>query len=196
MKIEITPTDDFLPVQGQPCRVWDGRSEEGVECYVLVRGLAVPTGPGQSEEIAKEFKRELFEIENPDVEDTGVRAIDVEVNFPAGLSAEEAFRQIGEDLGQQLEELGEKPAIPEPETIQDLALSCTRGYFQMEQVLEVMLRFIRQHAPAKYPEARAAVQQNLNPMGKDFDQDFGEVMAAYAAFVAMRNVAMEDAHQN
>lgn len=60
MRITITPTRDWVLIDGQPARVWEGRSEGGVPCRVLVRGVQVPEGADPSE-----FDAALLECDPP-----------------------------------------------------------------------------------------------------------------------------------
>ena len=66
MKITIEPTSRFvyLEVDGAsvPARVWEGRTEAGVECYLLVTRIAVHKDADQSE-----FERNLTEQVAPSV---------------------------------------------------------------------------------------------------------------------------------
>ena len=54
MELLITATDQLTHVDGVPCRVWEGHTEEGVRCLVFVHRIAVP----ESEDSAA-FDREL-----------------------------------------------------------------------------------------------------------------------------------------
>lgn len=61
MKITIESTDQMVTIEAGdggtiPARVWRGRTEQGVECQVLVTRIAVPRGADNNA-----FERELQE---------------------------------------------------------------------------------------------------------------------------------------
>jgi hypothetical protein len=56
MKITITATDQITKIDGVLVRVWDGITEGGVACKVLVHRLVVAPGAN-----AAEFERALQE---------------------------------------------------------------------------------------------------------------------------------------
>lgn len=58
MKLTIEPTDQMADVDGTPCRLWSGRTQNGSRCYVFVAALAVNST--DSETLA-EAERELIE---------------------------------------------------------------------------------------------------------------------------------------
>lgn len=63
MKIEIESTENILQLDGVPCRVWEGKLEDGSPCYVYVHLVAV-RGDYPQEQYAKELKAQLepFEV--------------------------------------------------------------------------------------------------------------------------------------
>lgn len=58
MQLTITPTNEFASADGVPMRVWQGVSDRGIRCLVLVRRIAIEEG-----EDTAEFERELIEEE-------------------------------------------------------------------------------------------------------------------------------------
>jgi hypothetical protein len=60
MKITIEKTDEIAEVNGVPARVWNGVTEGGIACSVLVTRLAVSQLAD-----ASEFERELSETPAP-----------------------------------------------------------------------------------------------------------------------------------
>lgn len=60
MKITIEPTGKLTNFEGSPVRVWNGKTESGIHCIVLVRSLAVADNADQTE-----FERELKELPPP-----------------------------------------------------------------------------------------------------------------------------------
>lgn len=60
MKLMIEATDQITEFDGVPCRVWNGTTETGVECYVLVHRLCVRNGQDTTQ-----FERELQEVPPP-----------------------------------------------------------------------------------------------------------------------------------
>jgi hypothetical protein len=60
MRIQIESTDGVTIVNGVPCRVWNGVTEGGARCTVLVHRLAV--APDQD---AADFDRELQQTDVP-----------------------------------------------------------------------------------------------------------------------------------
>ena len=41
MRIQIEPTDIFTTIGNEPVRVWNGITDEGVQCFVFVARVAV-----------------------------------------------------------------------------------------------------------------------------------------------------------
>lgn len=64
MRLSIESTDDVTIVDGRPARVWKGRTEGGIECFVFVARIAV------REDKDDAFARELLET-HPPAEDAG-----------------------------------------------------------------------------------------------------------------------------
>jgi hypothetical protein len=56
MKITITSTDVTTRIDGVPVRLWEGVTEDGISCKVLVHRIAV-----RDEHDASRFERELKE---------------------------------------------------------------------------------------------------------------------------------------
>lgn len=56
MKITITATDKLTRIGGVPCRIWDGLTESGIPCLVLVHRVVVHKDHDQAE-----FQRQLLE---------------------------------------------------------------------------------------------------------------------------------------
>jgi hypothetical protein len=60
MKIEITPTDKIVDVEGVQCRLWEGVTAGGGHCKVFVHRVAVHESQDQGV-----FERELKEMPQP-----------------------------------------------------------------------------------------------------------------------------------
>lgn len=58
MKLTIESTSQIVEINGGPGRVWIGRTEGGVECFVVVAAIAVRHDADQAE-----FERDLYERE-------------------------------------------------------------------------------------------------------------------------------------
>lgn len=56
MKIQIEATDRIVDLDGVKCRVWNGKTERGIECLVFVHRLAV-----RSDDDTNQFDQELQE---------------------------------------------------------------------------------------------------------------------------------------
>lgn len=56
MKIEIKATDKITHIDGVPVRLWEGKTEAGINCYVFVHRIAV-----HKNENAEEFDKSLKE---------------------------------------------------------------------------------------------------------------------------------------
>ena len=56
MKITIESTDQLTRIDGVPVRIWEGVTEDGVRCKVMVHRLAVA-----NDEDSSRFDRELAE---------------------------------------------------------------------------------------------------------------------------------------
>jgi hypothetical protein len=54
--IESTPHITTDPIEGKPCRVWNGVTGGGTECILFVRLIAV-----SKDQDARQFERELLE---------------------------------------------------------------------------------------------------------------------------------------
>lgn len=55
MKMTIESTTRMVHANGVLCRVWQGKTERGVDVYVLIPRIAVPEGQDQSQ-LAEELK--------------------------------------------------------------------------------------------------------------------------------------------
>lgn len=55
MKIQMEPTEHIVAMDGVECRVWNGVTENDIQCFVFVHRIAV-----RNDQDAKEFD-ELFE---------------------------------------------------------------------------------------------------------------------------------------
>jgi hypothetical protein len=60
MKISIESTTKVVNASGIPCRVWEGKTESGVDVVCLIPRIAVPNGQD-----ASEFEKELQEHAPP-----------------------------------------------------------------------------------------------------------------------------------
>lgn len=60
MKITIESTDNILEIDGVAVRLWNGRTEGGIECHVFIHRLAVAV-----ESDSTEFDRALAETTPP-----------------------------------------------------------------------------------------------------------------------------------
>lgn len=60
MKIVIESTDQVTDVDGIPVRVWNGMTEQGTPCVVLVHRLVV-----RSDADTERFERELLTMPTP-----------------------------------------------------------------------------------------------------------------------------------
>lgn len=60
MRIQIEPTEHFLSVDGVPVRVWNGITEDGNQCFVMVHRIAV-----RAEDDTSSLERELVETPPP-----------------------------------------------------------------------------------------------------------------------------------
>jgi hypothetical protein len=60
MKITIESTDQLTDFDGAPVRVWNGVTEKGTRCYVLIRAIAV-----RLDQDRDELDRDLMEIPPP-----------------------------------------------------------------------------------------------------------------------------------
>lgn len=56
MKLTITATDQITHIEGVPCRLWEGVSEDGVPCKVFVHRVAV-----HNDHDSSRFEKELAE---------------------------------------------------------------------------------------------------------------------------------------
>jgi hypothetical protein len=41
MRLMIEPTEEWIEIEGARVRVWKGTSENGIDCFVFVQGIAV-----------------------------------------------------------------------------------------------------------------------------------------------------------
>lgn len=62
MKLELEPTAAIVVIEGVQARVWEGRTDAGVEVHALVVSVAVPKA---SPEECERFKRQLIETIAP-----------------------------------------------------------------------------------------------------------------------------------
>lgn len=62
MKITLESTEHKVEFNGAPCRVWEGKTEKGVPCFVYVAGIAVQDGSHQ------QFAEELEAIRPPRIQ--------------------------------------------------------------------------------------------------------------------------------
>ena len=60
MKLTIESTPEITYVNGVPARIWNGKTEKGIECKVIVHGVVVKSGEDQSA-----FEAELIETHPP-----------------------------------------------------------------------------------------------------------------------------------
>jgi len=60
MRITITPTNELLVIDGVQTRVWEGRTDAGTLCAVLVHRLIFPASADVTE-----ADRELLEMPRP-----------------------------------------------------------------------------------------------------------------------------------
>lgn len=60
MKITIESTTKIVQANGIPCRVWEGKSESGIEVQCLITRVAVPAGAD-----CAQFQAELQEHAPP-----------------------------------------------------------------------------------------------------------------------------------
>jgi len=49
MKLQIERRENLVLIDGVPCRVWDGVTEGGAKCLVMVHRIAAPEGQDDSE---------------------------------------------------------------------------------------------------------------------------------------------------
>lgn len=56
VKITIESTDKLTHIEGVPVRIWEGRTEHGVTCVVMVHRIAV-----QKDQDTRQFEAELKE---------------------------------------------------------------------------------------------------------------------------------------
>ncbi|MCA9270510.1 MAG: hypothetical protein KDA41_18640 [Planctomycetales bacterium] len=62
MKIQIESTDQVTEINGVPVRLWQGTTEDGVDCHVFVHRIAVA-----KQDDCSAFERELTEKLPPPV---------------------------------------------------------------------------------------------------------------------------------
>lgn len=121
MKIEMTATDKVLNLSGVDCRVWEGKTQEGIACAVFVHRIAVTNGDNS------EFAKSLQEQNPP----TSV----VDVNWTkAGYGPDERIHCM---------KCGKSVSTPvPPETVVRAWVECPecmeedlhKGLFQKEKV--------------------------------------------------------------
>lgn len=56
MQVTLHSTNKVVTINGVPARVWEGKTEGGVECFALVARIACSSGVDAD---ASEFEREL-----------------------------------------------------------------------------------------------------------------------------------------
>ncbi|NJM09417.1 MAG: hypothetical protein HC883_00505 [Bdellovibrionaceae bacterium] len=60
MKITIESTSEIIQVNGVPARVWEGKTESGIDVFCLVTRIGI-----DKDADATEFERELKECSEP-----------------------------------------------------------------------------------------------------------------------------------
>lgn len=60
LEVLCTPTADIVPVEGVPCRVWNGVLADGTKAVLFVRRVGVKAGPW-----CDVFQRELMDVLPP-----------------------------------------------------------------------------------------------------------------------------------
>jgi hypothetical protein len=60
MKVTLESTSAIVSYQGQPCRIWQGKTEKGVECFAIVALIA-----HHKDGDAAEFEADLQEVITP-----------------------------------------------------------------------------------------------------------------------------------
>lgn len=66
MTITIESTSKVVELSGVQCRIWEGKTESGIEIHVYIPRLAVREGQG--EWIYAQFEQELVEQRKPSPE--------------------------------------------------------------------------------------------------------------------------------
>ena len=62
MEIKIKATETLTEINGIPVRLWEGRTEQGIDCKVFVHRIAV-----HKDEDAAQFEKELKEQMPPGI---------------------------------------------------------------------------------------------------------------------------------
>lgn len=60
MRVQIEPTEIFVTVGNAYCRVWNGITDEGVQCFLYIAQVAVRT-----EDDPKSLAAELLYVDSP-----------------------------------------------------------------------------------------------------------------------------------
>jgi len=63
MKITITPSAEFVELNGAPCRIWTGKTHRGIPVTLYVTRVQVDRDLDQDE-----FLRELVETDPPKIQ--------------------------------------------------------------------------------------------------------------------------------
>lgn len=73
MRIELQNTSKLVEINGVPCRIWEGRTDTGIEIHAFITRLAV-----HKDDDCTQFERELKECSapiNPDINSYPLRMI-------------------------------------------------------------------------------------------------------------------------
>jgi hypothetical protein len=62
MRIQIEPSEILVDIDGVTTRVWNGVTEEGVQCFVFVARVAV-----RAEDDALDLASVLIEVDQPEI---------------------------------------------------------------------------------------------------------------------------------
>ena len=59
MKINLVPSNEFVPINGHMCRVWHGTTDRGTPCFAYILRFSLPIDGPEDE------ARELLELAMP-----------------------------------------------------------------------------------------------------------------------------------
>lgn len=81
MTLTITSTDQIVHVDGQPARLWIGRTQSGIECEVFISRIAV-----HNSQDSADFDRELRSMPAPQDLDTRIALIARDANRQSSIA--------------------------------------------------------------------------------------------------------------
>jgi len=62
MKIQMEPTEHILAMDGVECRVWNGVTENDIQCFVFVHRIAVRNDQDATELFGRSIPVEIIEL--------------------------------------------------------------------------------------------------------------------------------------